>query len=234
MKVSELSELSDVSIASIKFYLRERLLFAGTATSATRSDYDETHLARLRLIRALIEVGGLSVAAARGVLAAIDDSAMPIVDVFGIAQRAASVALTSSARPSAQPSAQPSAESLERVDRLKSERGWQTSELDPGALITARVLDTFAAIGRNDLLALLPSYAAAAEMVAHADLAAVTASGPDRRPMVETVVVGTALGDALFAGLRRIAQEDMARRLGLPGSSLSPRTTDNSSRNVER
>jgi DNA-binding transcriptional MerR regulator len=230
MKVSELSELSDVSIASIKFYLRERLLFAGTATSATRSDYDETHLARLRLIRALIEVGGLSVAAARGVLAAIDDSAMPIVDVFGIAQRAASVALT----PSAQPSAQPSAESLERVDRLKSERGWQTSELDPGALITARVLDTFAAIGRGDLLALLPSYAAAAEMVAHADLAAVTASGPDRRPMVETVVVGTALGDALFAGLRRIAQEDMARRLGLPGSSLSPRTTDNSSRNVER
>jgi hypothetical protein len=120
------------------------------------------------------------------------------------------------------------------VDRLKSERGWQTSELNPGALITARVLDTFAAIGRNDLLALLPSYAAAAEMVAHADLAAVTASGPDRRPMVETVVVGTALGDALFAGLRRIAQEDMARRLGLPGSSLSPRTTDNSSRNVER
>jgi DNA-binding transcriptional MerR regulator len=230
MKVSELSELSDVSIASIKFYLRERLLFAGTATSATRSDYDETHLARLRLIRALIEVGGLSVAAARGVLAAIDDSAMPIVDVFGIAQRAASVALT----PSAQPSAQPSAESLERVDRLKSERGWQTSELNPGALITARVLDTFAAIGRGDLLALLPSYAAAAEMVAHADLAAVTASGPDRRPMVETVVVGTALGDALFAGLRRIAQEDMARRLGLPGSSLSPRTTDNSSRNVER
>ena len=127
MKVSELSERSDVSIASIKFYLRERLLFAGTATSATRSDYDETHLARLRLIRALIEVGGLSVAAARGVLAAIDDGAMPIVEVFGIAQRAASVALTSSA----QPSAQPSAESLERVDRLKSERGWQTSELNP-------------------------------------------------------------------------------------------------------
>jgi len=226
MRVSELSERSDVSIASIKFYLRERLLFAGTATSATRSDYDETHLARLRLIRALIEVAGLSVSAARGVLAAIDDSAMPIVDVFGIAQRAASVALTSSARPSA--------ESLERVDRLKSERGWQTDELNPGALITARVLDTFAAIGRDDLRALLPGYAAAAEMVAHADLAAVTASGPDRRPMVETVVVGTALGDALFAGLRRIAQEDMARRLGLPGSSLSPRTTDHSSRKGER
>ena len=96
------------------------------------------------------------------------------------------------------------------------------------------MLDTFAAIGRDDLLALLPGYAAAAEMVAHGDLAAVTASGPDRRPMVETVVVGTALGDALFAGLRRIAQEDMARRLGLPGSSLSPRSTDNSSRKVER
>jgi DNA-binding transcriptional MerR regulator len=217
VKVSELSEHSGVSIASIKFYLREGLLFPGVASNATRTDYDETHLARLRLIRALIDVGGLSVGAARAVLAAIDDETMPIVDAFGVAQRAVSVSLTSSA--------EPSVESLEQLNLLKAERGWQTFERNSGELIAARVLDTFASIRREDLVSLLPAYADAAELVAQADLSAVVASGDDRRPMVETVVVGTALGDALFAGLRRIAQEAMSRRLGLPGSSLEPRVT---------
>lgn len=219
MKVSELRDRSGVTIASIKFYLREGLLFAGTATSATRTDYDEAHVARLRLIRALIDVGGLSVTAARAVLDAIDNDALPIVDAFGIAQRAVSVSLTSNT--------EPSAESLERVDRLKAERGWKTFRRNPGELIAARVLDTFASIGREDLFALMLGYADAAELVARADLGAVAASGTDRRPMVETVVVGTALGDTLFAGLRRIAQENMSRQLGLPGSSLEPRTHRN-------
>lgn len=41
MKVSELSDRSGVTIASIKFSLREELIFAGTAKSATRTNYDE-------------------------------------------------------------------------------------------------------------------------------------------------------------------------------------------------
>ncbi len=213
MKVSELSERSGVTIASIKFYLREGLLFAGTATSATRTDYDETHVARLRLIRALIDVGGLSVTAARAVLEAIDDDAMPIVHAFGIAQHEVSVSLTSSTPPSP--------ESLARIDELKASRGWQTYERNPGEVIAARVLDAFVGIGREDLLALVPAYANGAEIIARADLDAVLACGDDRRSMVETVVVGTALGDGLFAGLVRIAQEDIARRLGLPGSPLA-------------
>lgn len=226
MKVSELSERSGVTIASIKFYLREGLLFPGAAANATRTDYDETHLDRLRLIRALIDVGGLSIGAARAVLAAIDDEAMPIVDAFGVAQRAVSVSLTSSA--------EPSRDSLEYLDRLKAERGWETFERNSGELIVARVLDTFAGIGRDDLLALLPAYADAAEIVAQADIDAVLASGHERRPMVETVVVGTALGDALFAGLRRIAQEAVSRQLGLPGSSLAARVTHSPPEKEER
>lgn len=212
MKVSELSQRSGVSIASIKFYLREDLMFAGQPTSATRTEYDETHLVRLRLIRALIDVGGLSVSAARAVLEAIDDEALPIVYAFGIAQHAVSVSLTSTSAPSP--------EALGRIEELKATRGWQTFERNPGEVIAARVVEAFVGMGREDLLALLPAYADAAEIVARADLNAVLMSGDDRRPMVETVVVGTALGDGLFAGLRRVAQEDVARQLGLPGSSL--------------
>ena len=65
MRISELSRESGVPVATIKFYLRERLLPDGVLTSATQAQYDETHVARLRLVRALIGPGGLSIAAAR-------------------------------------------------------------------------------------------------------------------------------------------------------------------------
>ena len=213
MKISALSEQSDVSVASIKFYLRERLLFAGESSSATQTEYDTRHVARLRLIRALIDVGGLSVAAAKAVLAAIDDDGMPIVHAFGIAQHAVTASLAGGARPSD--------EALAEVAAVKAERGWQTFEQNPGEPIVARVIDAFRAIGRPDLVALIPVYAEAAELVARADLQSVVDAGTDDRTrMVETVVVGTALGDGLFTGLRRIAQEHTARQLGLPGSSI--------------
>ena len=215
MRISALSEQSDVTVASIKFYLREGLLFAGESSSATQTEYDTRHVARLRLIRALIDVGGLSVAAAKAVLAAIDDDAMPIVYAFGIAQHAVTASLASSSRPSD--------ESLAEVAALKAERGWQTFEENPGEPIVARVLDAFRAIGRPDLVELMPAYAEAAELVARADLRSVVEVGTDDRSrMVETVVVGTALGDGLFTGLRRIAQEHNARQLGLRGSSIVP------------
>jgi DNA-binding transcriptional MerR regulator len=73
MRISELSARSDVAVATIKFYLREGLLPEGVRTSATQAQYGDEHVARLRLIRALIGPGGLSLAAARRALAAIDD-----------------------------------------------------------------------------------------------------------------------------------------------------------------
>ncbi|WP_310724008.1 MerR family transcriptional regulator [Streptomyces sp. N2A] len=73
MRLAELSERSGVSTATIKYYLRERLLPPGRPVTATQSEYDEDHLRRLRLIRALIQVGRVPVSTARDVLAAVDD-----------------------------------------------------------------------------------------------------------------------------------------------------------------
>ncbi|MFD0479411.1 MerR family transcriptional regulator [Nonomuraea thailandensis] len=58
MRISELSARSGVAIPTIKYYLREGMLHQGEQTAATRAEYDETHLRRLRLIRALLDVGG--------------------------------------------------------------------------------------------------------------------------------------------------------------------------------
>ena len=94
MKIAELSSRSGTSVPSIKFYLREGLLPAGESTGRNQAEYSDEHLHRLRLIRALMDVGGLSVAAARDVIAAVDTPDLPGHFLLG----AASYPLTRLAR----------------------------------------------------------------------------------------------------------------------------------------
>ena len=75
MRMSELSRAAGVPVATIKYYLREGLLPPGEQTSATQARYDDQHVRRLRLVRALTDVGGLSLAAVRDVLGALSTGA---------------------------------------------------------------------------------------------------------------------------------------------------------------
>jgi DNA-binding transcriptional MerR regulator len=200
--MSELSDRSGLPVASIKFYQREGLVPLGERTSANQSQYDESHVDRLRIVRALIEVGGLSVLSAKAVLAAIDNTEMPLDWAFGIAQRAASKGLPAL-------DSEPGDEAAQRVSALIDDRGWQVTGINPGRTIVARVLESYTAMGHAQLVDTVEAYADAALIVAAADLGAVGAA-VERSAMTETVVVGTVLGDALFAGLRRIAQEHLS------------------------
>jgi DNA-binding transcriptional MerR regulator len=202
--MSELSRVSGVPIPSVKYYLREGLLPAGRRASANQADYGDEHVARLRLIRALLDVGGLSVAAAREVLAAVDDEDRPLASVFDVAQRSVSRADLYTV-PSPGPAEQ-------RIDSLVAERDWHVSPGNPGRIGAAGVVNAFLRINRPELIELLDRYAEAAEIVARADLAAVAGQG-DVAGMAETVVAGTVLGDAMFAALRRMAQEHVTTQL---------------------
>ncbi|WP_129337051.1 MerR family transcriptional regulator [Cellulomonas endophytica] len=207
MRISELSSRTGVSAPLIKFYVREGLLPAAERTGHNRTEYDEQHVARLVLIRSLVDVGGLSLAAARRVLDAIDDADLPLAEVLGVAQGALP-----------RPAAPATPESLDRVRAVTTGRGWHVHDDNPGLEAAAAVLDGWARVGRGDLAAGLERYAQAAAVVAEADLDAVEAivqSDGDRSRAAETVVVGTVLGDTLMAGLRRMAQEDASvRRYG--------------------
>ena len=214
MRMSELSATTGTPVPTLKFYLREGLLPAGERTSPNQSQYDETHVERVRLVRALLDVGGLSVAQAAAVVSALDDDSVPLSSTFGIAQRA----VTQPALP-----VTAGGDGAARIAQLCASRGWGVYRNNPGLAMAARVIDTYAELG-VDLItdAVLEQYAQAADLVAAADLEAV-ASAHDEAQMTSVVVVGTVLGDALFAGLRRIAQEaESFRRFPLPEGTPAP------------
>ena len=138
IRIAELSATSAVATATITYYQREGLLPPGEATGPNQASYGEEHIRRLRLIRSLIDVGGLSVAFARGVLGAVDTPDLRLAQVFG-----------------------------------------------------------FDAIGHPELADFQEGYA-------------------------EAVVAGTVLGDAMFAALRRIAQEHVTFELHPVAPSEAP------------
>ncbi|MGV8895758.1 MAG: MerR family transcriptional regulator [Rhodoglobus sp.] len=199
--MSELSDRSGVSVASIKFYQREDLLPESERTSPNQARYDTSHLERLRLIRALVDVGGLSVATVKRVLAAAEAD-IPPDWAMGVAQHAI---------PGSVELPEEGSRGLSEIDSVTAGMGWMVSPENPGRAMAARVVDSYLQLDHEELLSVLPDYSAAAVLVARSDLASV-AMQPNRMRMSETVVVGTVLGDSLFAGLRRMAQEDAAHR----------------------
>lgn len=216
MRISELAERSGTAPATIKFYVREGLLPPAEKTGYNQVSYGEEHVRRLHLVRALVDVGGLPIARVRAVVAAVDDPGTGLQEVMGAAQRAL---------PGRDDAAPPSPSSLAAVEELTRSQGWIVEPGNPGVTQAAAVLDSWVAVGRKDLFDSLPEYARAAEVVARADLARVWPDAADRDRSAETVVVGTVLGDALVAGLRRIAQEHVARATR-PVSPTTPTTEE--------
>jgi DNA-binding transcriptional MerR regulator len=219
MRISELSAQSGVPVATIKFYARENLLPGGEKTSVNQTNYGPAQLARLRLVRALVEVGGLSIANVRSVLTAIDDESLPVADAIS----AAACALPTTDRGDSDAVATPGEVT---IDKLIADRGWMVLPEAEGRNLAARVIDDYLELGRPDLIANLEVYADAVEQIADADIRSVADAG-SRSAMAETVIVGTVLGDALLAGLRRMAHSDAAyRRFHLPTATATATATE--------
>ncbi|MBK0422760.1 MerR family transcriptional regulator [Leucobacter sp. CSA2] len=82
MKISDLVARSGVPLATVKFYIREGMLAPGHPVGARRSEYDDTHLGRLQLIRALTAVAGVPLSRAKEVLSIIDDGNGDIYEIL--------------------------------------------------------------------------------------------------------------------------------------------------------
>ncbi|WP_435971000.1 MerR family transcriptional regulator [Streptomyces sp. Qhu_M48] len=203
MRIGELSRRAGVSVPTIKYYVREGLLPAGELTSPNQAAYGETHVQRLRLIRALLDVGGLSVASIREVIGEIDDPGRQVHKVLGtVAGRLV---------PRYEEPGSGVEEAREQVAALIEARGWRTQPTGPASEALAVALATLEEVGHGGFAEVLDVYADAAEGVARADLEYVSRNVA-REELVESVVVGTVVGDAIFSALRRMAQTDASDR----------------------
>ncbi|MEU2200629.1 MerR family transcriptional regulator [Isoptericola sp. NPDC019482] len=207
MRISGLAERTGVPVATLKFYLREGLLHAGTATARTQAVYDTTHVERVRLVRALTESAGLTLGVVREVLTVLDDPPTSRHELLGAAQHV--MLAREGARPQehAELSGGPSAPAADpwasRAAELVAARDW-CAEDDPLVARLADQLRAADAAGIDLTDAHLAALAEAADTVAAADVASVPA---ERAGAVRQVVVGTLLTDPVLLTLRRMAQQ---------------------------
>ena len=193
MRISELAQASGVPVHTLKYYLREGLLMPGTPTSRTRAEYGPEHLERVRLVRALVEHGGVGIAGVRAVLETLAAPPASRHDLLG----AAAAAL---------PTPGTAASVSEEVEDLVGDLGWSVCADAPAA----RALTGAVAAARDAGIPLPPEvlrrYAEAMVDVATVDVeAALAADGPSAA--MHTVVVGTVMVDPVLTALRRMAQE---------------------------
>ncbi|MFE9726227.1 MerR family transcriptional regulator [Streptomyces sp. NPDC005794] len=142
------------------------LLPVGRLTSPNQAHYDDGHERRLRLIRALLDVGGMPLSVIAEVLGAVDDPAQPVHEVLG----AAAKGITPAEREGPGEADAESAEAQEEVAELLARRGWRVGVDSPAGRSLAGVLDALRRAGHGGFVELLDVYADAAEHVAHADL----------------------------------------------------------------
>lgn len=177
MRMRELCAEAGLSVATVKFYLREGLLPPGERKGPNQADYDESHVRRLRLIRSLADIGGLSIAAIRDVLT---DSAHDLLKAGR-----GKLDVTDEEREWA----------LARIAEMAESRGWDLRGADTAVSALVGVLCAFRRLGHGELLAHIDSYAELAEALA----------GLDARAKA-TTAAGSVLGDILLVTLRRIAR----------------------------
>lgn len=206
MRIGDLSKATGVPVPTIKYYQRESLLPHGERVGYNQTRYADEHVQRLRLVRALVEVGRLPIATARDVLGAIDE---PDVGLFTALGKVHYAITETPAAPAATTDADG------RVDALLDQQGWQVSRDNPGRAALAGLLRSMAELGQTGLLDRLPDYAALAGQLATVDIGLLT-EHDNQDEVLETAVVATLLGDVLVALLRHLAQESVSTRFRAP------------------
>ncbi|GCD34602.1 transcriptional regulator [Streptomyces chrestomyceticus JCM 4735] len=209
MRLSELSERSGLSTATIKYYLREGLLPPGERITATTAEYGDAHLRRLRLVRALVQVGKMPVATAREVLAAVEDESLDHHLRLG-------AAVWALPHPPGPPKEAPETTAARRTaDELLRRLGWQYGlEVGPVSPTYGMLVNALAALARlgypHAVENLLPYARLAGEMaVADLDLVEEYETPAEQ---VEAAVALTVLLEPVLLSLRRLAEAEESHR----------------------
>ncbi|HEU4806627.1 MAG TPA: MerR family transcriptional regulator [Homoserinimonas sp.] len=199
MRISELVRRSGVPLATIKYYIREGLLMPGETTSATQASYDDEHLRRLGLIRALTDVAGLPLQKARIVIGLIEHPQPSLFETLGKAVEA----LPPYADANETADYPRAKAALEKIGQLYDPRYAAVAQFE-------RALAAAESVGLAMSDERLLGYARQIMAIAELDLGEVPTGAV--QDAVEYSVLGTALYEPIIVAMRRLAHQDLAAR----------------------
>ncbi len=210
MLVSELAERADVPVATVKYYLREGLLPPGDVTGPRRAEYDEAHVRRLRILRALREVGGAPVSALQIIVDAVEDDSRPMHDVLCQVSDALSPPL---------PVDGPDQVAAPQVNEVIAGVGWTGIRKDGAARL--RLAELVQLVSEELLTVdteILAYYARLADELCRTEIALIDTT-KDRQGTLEDMVVGEAVFGEILTLLRRLGHEHYQEQRRLEGGS---------------
>ena len=215
MRISELARRADVPVATVKYYLREGLLHEGVLTSATQASYDDSHVQRLRMVKALGTVGGMNLARVKRVLAAVDDPPESMHDLLGIASGTGDEREPCRDEGALDPT-------HEAVHTMLRSWGWDPADTWCATHeAVAAALDTLASAGFDLPDAVLDDYRRHVLAIAAHEVERVPTTSPEEA--VRYVALGVPLVEPLLLALRRLGHEQASKRLFEQASSPATR-----------
>ncbi len=208
MQISALSDATGVSIATIKFYLREGVLPRGVAVSSTRSEYSDEHVKRIRLISALTDVRSLPMSRVKEILSLVDS---PLRDPSETLSRAIG-ALPPYVADSADGDYPLAREALASLDYIYDTRSAAVKQLN-SAIQAVKDADLFWEPAD------IAFYGKIAMILAQREMQPMATMKP--QDMIGFAVMGTAMYEPVILALRRLAHQTLSHRAlqqrGFPG-----------------
>ena len=203
MRISSLSRRSGTPLGTIKFYLRERLLPPGRPTGRNQAEYDETHLQRLHLIRALTTVAGMDLSSVRQLLGAVADEELPLPRLYEVLENVVGAGDRSADSGSAEAA-------RADVDTIVERMGWSLRPDMQSRHWLVQVLAALKDLGCvREVDVFLPYALAADEIAVHQlDMVPPDCTGSQRTAaIVRSIMLGVAL-----TAMHQMAQEHHARQ----------------------
>jgi DNA-binding transcriptional MerR regulator len=201
VRVSELAKQTGVSVATVKYYIREGMLAPGDPAGPRRATYDNSHVQRIHLIKALTGPAALSLSQAKAILQSIDEPKSSLVDRLAGATRVLADA--------AGADAETDGKSYPRAEQVVGWLGEPYRAEPPAAALLERALQAVETAGfqiHPDQFAVYGEHMLA---VATSEIANIPT---DPAEAVQYSVLGTVLFEPVLTAIRRLAQQSLVKR----------------------
>lgn len=203
MRISELARASGESVSTIKFYIREAVLFPGESTAPNQAVYGDHHLKRLALIRTLREELNMSVERIREVILSAEQGGQAML---GVGLRAAQESLHVHKNRGKDKAVPELGRAWNLLVELSEKLGWQFSlENETAAEVAEAVATILRVMPEAKVEDSLIEYAKVMKAIADEEISDSFDPQTDPFESLRYAILGTYLFEPLILSLRRLA-----------------------------